>query len=190
MNILTKRGNLDNVVTYEHVCDEISDLPNIPSDQISLGSVAIVLKGENGGLEVYMADSNKKWSLLSGSVGGGSSGGSDSSSESATDDNVLIVHFNTTDGINWTCDKTYNEITSFMQSDPNHRVESPGYIIGSWNNTQVKADRTRAWGIQFIHIEMQGFTGPGGGDPYFNLTLIMLVLFEDNTIVKRTKTIS
>ena len=77
MNILTKRGNLDNVVTYEHVCDEISDLPNIPSDQISLGSVAIVLKGENGGLEVYMADSNKEWSLLSGSVGGGGGDGGD-----------------------------------------------------------------------------------------------------------------
>ena len=47
MNLMTKRGNLDNVVLYEHYCDEKSDLDNIPLDQINLGSIALVLKDEN-----------------------------------------------------------------------------------------------------------------------------------------------
>lgn len=67
MPILTsKRGNLDNVNLYEHVCDTSADLPNIPSDQITLGSTAIVLQGDSG-LELYMANSNKEWILLGGS---------------------------------------------------------------------------------------------------------------------------
>lgn len=60
-NVMTKRGNLDNCVTYEHFCDTRADLPNIPKDQISLGSTAIVLRGANNELEVYIADSNKEW---------------------------------------------------------------------------------------------------------------------------------
>ena len=30
MNVMTKRGQLDNVITYEHVCDTIADLNNVP----------------------------------------------------------------------------------------------------------------------------------------------------------------
>ena len=59
-NIMTKRGNLDNVVTYEHYCDTIEDLNAIDPQYITLGSVAIVLVGD-GGLEVYMATSDKQW---------------------------------------------------------------------------------------------------------------------------------
>ena len=60
-NVMTKRGSLDNVVTFEHYCDTVADLQNIPKDQMSLGSVAIVLQGEDNGLEVYMATTGKQW---------------------------------------------------------------------------------------------------------------------------------
>lgn len=65
MNVMTKRGNLDNVVTYEHYCDSVSDLENIDPEQITLGSVAIIVEGENDSLEVYMAKSDKTWVKLS-----------------------------------------------------------------------------------------------------------------------------
>jgi len=65
MNIMTKRGSQDNVITYEHFCDTIADRANIPSDQITLGSVCIVLEGIGGGLEVYFANSSKEWKILS-----------------------------------------------------------------------------------------------------------------------------
>lgn len=62
-HVMTRRGEHDNVVAYEHMCDTRADLANIPPDQITLGSVAVVLRGEVG-LEVYMADSNKVWVSL------------------------------------------------------------------------------------------------------------------------------
>ncbi len=65
MNIMTKRGNEDNIVTYEHICDEASDLSNIDPAYITLGSVAIVLTGESGAVEIYMANSSKEWINLS-----------------------------------------------------------------------------------------------------------------------------
>ena len=60
MNIMTKRGSQDNIVTYEHVCDTTADMANIEPEYITLGSIAIVLEGENG-LEIYMANSSKEW---------------------------------------------------------------------------------------------------------------------------------
>lgn len=78
MNIMTKRGSEDNIVTYEHYCDTKADLENIPQDQISLGSVAIVLKDEDDSMGIYLANSNKEW--ISFSTGGGGNGG-----ESSTD---------------------------------------------------------------------------------------------------------
>ena len=60
MNIMTKRGNLDNAVTYEHICDTTADLNNIDPRYITLGSVAVVLQGDTG-IEIYMATSNKEW---------------------------------------------------------------------------------------------------------------------------------
>ena len=58
---MTKRGQQDNVNTYEHVCDTKADMNNIDPKYITLGSVCIVLEGEGGALEVYMAKSNKQW---------------------------------------------------------------------------------------------------------------------------------
>ena len=63
-SILTKRGQQDNIVTYEHICDTTSDLSAINPQYITLGSVAIVLQGTNG-LEVYMATSDKQWIKIS-----------------------------------------------------------------------------------------------------------------------------
>lgn len=63
MTIMSKRGQQDNVVTYEHICDTTADLDTIDPAYITLGSVAIVLQG-NAGLEVYMANSNKEWISL------------------------------------------------------------------------------------------------------------------------------
>lgn len=70
MNIMTKKGSLDNIITYEHFCDNKSDLANIPISQITLGSVAIVLNDENNSLGVYIADSNKTWISAMTSTGG------------------------------------------------------------------------------------------------------------------------
>lgn len=60
MTIMSKRGSSDNVLTYEHICDTAEDLQTIDPKYITLGSVAIVLKGA-AGLEVYMATSDKEW---------------------------------------------------------------------------------------------------------------------------------
>lgn len=64
-HIMTKRGNADNVVTYEHYCDTINDLSNIAYEYSTLGSVAIVVQGASGELEVYMADGDHRWVSLS-----------------------------------------------------------------------------------------------------------------------------
>ncbi len=60
MNIMSRRGQLDNVVTYEHICDTRADMANIDPQYITLGTICLVLKGEVG-LEVYMAGSDKQW---------------------------------------------------------------------------------------------------------------------------------
>lgn len=58
---MTKRGSLDNEVTNEFFCDTIEDRDTIPSSQINLGSVAIVLKPA---IQVFIADSNKQWNSM------------------------------------------------------------------------------------------------------------------------------
>lgn len=59
-SIMTKRGSQDNVITYEHYCDTLEDRANIDPQYITLGSVCIVVEGENG-LTAYIANSNKEW---------------------------------------------------------------------------------------------------------------------------------
>ena len=63
MNIMTKRGSLDNIVTYTHICDTTEDLQAIDPKYSTLGSVALVIKGTVG-LETYMANSDKEWVLI------------------------------------------------------------------------------------------------------------------------------
>ena len=64
MNIMTKRGTEDNAITYEHVCDTTSDMANIKPEYITLGSTCIVITGNSGELDVYIAGSDKEWHLL------------------------------------------------------------------------------------------------------------------------------
>lgn len=71
---LTKRGKLDNEITYEFVCDTPADLQAIDKQYIVLGSTAIVLEGDVG-FEVYMANSQQEWV----NIGGGGSNNSGSS---------------------------------------------------------------------------------------------------------------
>ena len=76
MNIISKVGQRDNVVTYEHICDTRADMSKIEPRYITLGSTCIVLSGESG-MEVYMADSTHEWHDLlvsSGSNSGTPSG--------------------------------------------------------------------------------------------------------------------
>lgn len=68
---MTRRGSLDNVITYEHYCDTRADMADIPQNEINLGTICLVLKG-TAGLEVYMATSDKEWIDIS-SIGTGSS---------------------------------------------------------------------------------------------------------------------
>ena len=78
MNILTKVGQQDNVVTYELMCDTLADMSDIDPKYITLGSVCIVLEGDSDGLEVYMAGSDKRWHNLVSGVSGGSGAASPS----------------------------------------------------------------------------------------------------------------
>lgn len=71
---MTKQGSLDNIITYEHYCDTVADLSNIPSSQITLGSVAIVVNDEDEGMGIYIANSQKEWTPISTSISGGGSG--------------------------------------------------------------------------------------------------------------------
>lgn len=63
MNVMTKRGSQDNVVTYEHFCDTAADKQNIDPKYITLGSVCVVLDDEttNHELTFYLAKSDKTW---------------------------------------------------------------------------------------------------------------------------------
>lgn len=88
--IMTKRGNQDNVVTYEFVCDSTADLQTIESEYVTMGSVAIVIQGD-GGFEVYMANSKKEWINL-GSLGGSSAGGPSSNVVGEGAAGSMIIH--------------------------------------------------------------------------------------------------
>lgn len=88
MNIMTKRGNQDNMVTYEHICDTVDDLENINPEYVTLGSVAIVLKGE-AGMETYMATSDKEWIPLA--LSGSTAAGGISLPEVTTADNGKVL---------------------------------------------------------------------------------------------------
>ena len=64
MNIMTKRGSQDNIITYEHYCDTTEDMNNILPEYITLGSICVVIKGEDDSLDLYIADSNHTWNKL------------------------------------------------------------------------------------------------------------------------------
>lgn len=86
-SIMTKRGNYDNILTNEYICDTIEDLNKIKP---TMGSVAIVIYGDSG-LEVYMADGEKQWvNLGSTSIGNGEAA-SDLADTGQADSMILSV---------------------------------------------------------------------------------------------------
>ena len=58
---LTKRGSLDNEITNEFWCDTIDDRDAIPTSDINLGTIAVVLKPA---IQIFIADSNKQWNSM------------------------------------------------------------------------------------------------------------------------------
>ena len=58
---MTKRGSQDNEITYEFICDTLTDMNAIENKYRSIGTIAIVLEGESGSLEVYITDSKRQW---------------------------------------------------------------------------------------------------------------------------------
>ena len=59
----TMRGNLDNEVTYTHFCDTKADMDDINTNEITLGSVCVILEDEskNDTLQFLLAKSDKTW---------------------------------------------------------------------------------------------------------------------------------
>ena len=56
-SIILKDGSSINRETYQHLCDDISDLQNIPSNRINFGSLAYIISTG----KIYIADSNLEW---------------------------------------------------------------------------------------------------------------------------------
>ncbi len=54
---MTKKGSLDNETTNEFFCDTVDDLANIPSNQINLGTIAVILDP----MQIFIANSSKEW---------------------------------------------------------------------------------------------------------------------------------
>ena len=108
---MVKYGSSDNIKTFEHWCDTYADLATIDPSQINLGSVAVVIEGQSGGLEIYVAKSNKSWKLVT------------TSSGSTTDENNLnvTIKYHTSEGGNDTpyyyLDKDIEEIALYFDTE-------------------------------------------------------------------------
>lgn len=66
MHVTTKRGNLDNEVTYDHFCDKKADMTAIDPKEITLGSVCVIIEDEskNNTLQFMLAKSDKTWKYV------------------------------------------------------------------------------------------------------------------------------
>lgn len=58
--VMTKRGQMDNQVANEFMCDTAADLNKIDSSEITFGSVAVILDT----MEVFIANSKKEWKSM------------------------------------------------------------------------------------------------------------------------------
>ena len=188
MNIMTKRGNLDNVILFEHYCDEKADLNNIPLDQISLGTIALVLKDENDSIGFYMADSNKEWHAISSVNSGGGSG-----DDSQGSDEAMIVNFAGTDMSSVTCDKTYTEVLSQLTNGKfvygimditDSEASTQFYLNVATIEPMVPWGSTTSSGINAIVFSANCcgslYDSQHGASPLPNT--VYAVLYEDNTI--------
>ena len=143
-HIMTKRGNLDNIVTYEHMCDYYSDLQNINMDERTLGSVALVLRGQSGGVEIYMTDSNKQWVPLS--VGSGNSG---TNNNSGSSEFIKYVTELPTENI--------NPDIVYLVKTTDDQYDQYMYLEGNW----VKIGTTDADDLNKNTLNIKNGTGDG-----------------------------
>lgn len=60
MHVLLKEGSLVNRVVYQHLCDTVEDLKDIPSSQIGFGTLAYIISTG----ELYIADSKENWKVV------------------------------------------------------------------------------------------------------------------------------
>ena len=58
---MTKKGSLDNETTNEFWCDTIEDRNAIPTSDINLGTVAVVLEPA---IQIFIANSKKQWTSM------------------------------------------------------------------------------------------------------------------------------
>ena len=58
--VMTKRGQMDNQVANEFMCDTTADLSRIDASEITFGSVAVILDT----MEVFIANSKKEWKSM------------------------------------------------------------------------------------------------------------------------------
>lgn len=59
----TESGSLNGAITYKHYCDTFADLENIPQNQITIGSLAVVVNG--GDFRVFITPDTHQWVELS-----------------------------------------------------------------------------------------------------------------------------
>ena len=57
---MKKHGNLDNQVANEFMCDTTADLQNIAPEDITFGSVALIIDTT----EIFIANSQKEWKSM------------------------------------------------------------------------------------------------------------------------------
>ena len=145
-NILAKVGKLDNVSLYQHICDTTSDLENIPENEITLGSTAIVIDGDKG-FEAYMANSEKEWKPLVTMSGGGSDTPADDTSSSTV--GTAVVGQATVGGASDTP-------SSDEQVNPGYSVETEEIVV---LDNQTVGFQTEE-GAPFAGIDNENYTLP------------------------------
>lgn len=214
MNIMTKRGSLDNIVTYEHICDSNDDLNKIDKKYATLGSVAIILDKETEELSVYMADSDGVWHLIStGDSGEGGGGITPTGTLDITDngtydvtqyaeanvniaatselENVILVQYDADLG-DWVIKTPYEEVLRIAQAQPKGcvlvRKQSTGGINDIMSNVYYMSNQPQLgifW-IQFSTLASLN-TFMQSGDAVGTLTLhIIIVNPDDQTTLYQT----
>lgn len=173
MNIMTKHGSQDNIVTYEHYCDTKADLANIPQDQISLGSVAIVLKDEDDSMGIYLANSSKEWIPFSNS--GGGSGMSDISLTNLLDislanpaDGQTLVYNGETE--KW--ENKGNNLVGLGDVDISDPADGDTLTYDSTNEkwvAQAGGSGSSGAKIQIVHFTKNGYDFSLNGSTYSEL---------------------
>lgn len=153
-HIMSKRGSADNVVTYEHYCDTINDLNNIAYEYSTLGSVAIVVQGASGELEVYIANGEHQWILLSTASSSGGGSEADETDSLLKDYKFIKIHPIEEDGYDIGIEYPLvepvsgEEISSWRQQGKRPVLvglydDSHGYIISSYYNSSVNQTGTQ-----------------------------------------------